>query len=126
MNYILDTNILIYFLCNPGELSHEARRIISREKNLNVSIVSFWEIAIKQSLGKLNIQSTIPQIETICINRDIQILPITSEVIENIKTLPKIHKDPFDRLIISQSQKNQLCIVTSDTIIPQYDVETVW
>ena len=126
MRYILDTNILVYSLCNPSELSSEAKRIITTEKDLSISIVSLWEIAIKQSIGKLNIQLTIPQIENICISRDIAILPLTSNEIENIKNLPSIHKDPFDRIIISQTQLNTMCLVTSDTIIPQYNVSTVW
>ena len=126
MNYILDTNILIYFLCNPSELSTRAKKIITSEPNLNISIASFWEIAIKQSIGKLNIKSTIQQIESICISRNIKILPISSNEIEGIKTLPQIHKDPFDRLIISQAKQNNLCIITSDEIIPKYDIQTLW
>ena len=46
--------------------------------------------------------------------------------IEGIKTLPPLHKDPFDRLIVSQARQNRLCVVTSDGIIPKYDVKTVW
>ena len=126
MKYILDTNILIYFLCKPAELSSEAKRIVTTEKDLSLSIVSLWEIAIKQSIGKLNIQLSIPQIEKICFSRDIKILPLNSDEIENIKNLPDIHKDPFDRIIISQTQLNSLCLVTSDTIIPQYNVKTAW
>ena len=126
MNYILDTNILIYALCNPSELSKEATRIVTTEPNLCISVVSFWEIAIKQSIGKLNIKSTIPQIEKICLSRNIKILPILSNEIEGIKSLPAIHKDPFDRLIISQAQQNNMCIVTSDETIPKYNVQTVW
>jgi PIN domain nuclease of toxin-antitoxin system len=56
VKYILDTNILIYFLCKPAELSSEAKRIVTTEKDLSLSIVSLWEIAIKQSIGKLNPQ----------------------------------------------------------------------
>ena len=126
MNYLLDTNILIYTLCNPSALSDLAKQIISLEPNINVSIVSFWEIAIKQTLGKLNIKSSIHHIEQICIDRNINILPILSTEIEGIKELPFIHKDPFDRLIISQAIKNNLCLVTSDQLIPKYDVETAW
>ena len=126
MNFILDTNILIYSLCNPSELSAEAKRIVTTEPNLYISIISFWEIAIKQALGKLTIKSTIPQIESICHSRKIKILPISSDEIEGIKALPQIHKDPFDRLIISQARKNNLSIVTSDETIPKYNVQTIW
>ncbi|MBR7080538.1 MAG: PIN domain-containing protein [Treponema sp.] len=51
MKYLLDTNILIYTLCNPSKLSDKAKQIIISEKDLAVSIISFWEIAIKQGLG---------------------------------------------------------------------------
>ncbi|MDY6031602.1 MAG: type II toxin-antitoxin system VapC family toxin [Treponemataceae bacterium] len=126
VKYLLDTNALIYSLCSPTELSDLAKTIITTEEDLSVSIISFWEIAIKQAIGKLNIKSSIPEIEKICTERYIKILPILSSEIENIKALPPIHKDPFDRLIISQAEKNDLCIVTSDTIIPQYNVKTAW
>lgn len=126
MKYILDTNILIYSLCNPAELSSEAKRIVTTEKDLHISVVSLWEIAIKQSIGKLNISLTIPQIKRVCETRDIKIISINASEIENIKALPQIHKDPFDRLIISQTQLNNMCLVTSDTIIPQYNVSTIW
>ena len=126
MKYILDTNALIYSLCNPTELTKAASQIITTEKELCVSIVSFWEIAIKQSLGKLSINSSIPDIEQICKDRSIEIIPITTEEIEGIKSLPQIHKDPFDRIIISQAHKRNLSIITSDTIIPLYAVKVVW
>ena len=108
MKYLLDTNALIYSLCSPTELSDLAKTIITTEEDLSVSIISFWEIAIKQAIGKLNIKSSIPEIEKICTERYIKILPILSSEIENIKALPPIHKDPFDRLIISQAEKNDL------------------
>ena len=126
MKYLLDTNILIYTLCNPSKLSEKAKQIIISEKDLAVSIISFWEIAIKQGLGKLNLKSSIPEIEKTCIERNIEILPVYSDEIENIKNLPNIHKDPFDRLIISQAIKRNSIIVTSDTTIPEYDVKTIW
>ena len=126
MRYLLDTNALIFTLCEPQKLTNIARKIITEETELFVSIASFWEIAIKQSIGKLSIKSSIPAIEAICNERSIEILPIASQEIEAIKSLPKIHNDPFDRIIISQAMKHNFSIITSDTIIPQYDVETVW
>ena len=58
--------------------------------------------------------------------RDIQVLPIQSAVLEQIKSLPKIHGDPFDRLIIAQAQIGRMTIITRDRMIPQYPVPTVW
>ena len=119
MKYLLDTNALIFSLCNPSGLSSTATKIITTEKDLSVSIVSLWEIAIKQ-------KSTIPEIEKICKERDIEILAISSDELEGVKNLSPVHKDPFDRLIISQAQKRNCIIITSDKIIPEYDVETIW
>lgn len=126
MKYLLDTNALIFSLCNPNELSKSARKIITLERELFVSVISFWEIAIKQSIGKLAIESDIPRIEEICKERGIQVISILSEEIEGIKKLPKFHNDPFDRIIISQALQNDFCIITRDTIIPKYPVKTLW
>ena len=126
MKYLLDTNALLYAFSAPSELSVRARRIVRGERDLSVSVVSFWEIAIKQSIGKLKFNMTIPELEALCIERDIRILGLRSTAIERIKGLPKIHGDPFDRLLIAQAQIEDLVIVTRDRMIPQYPVRTVW
>ena len=126
MKYLLDTNALIFSLCSPQDLSKAARSVITTERELFVSIVSLWKIAIKQCIGKLSIQSDIPRIEAICEGRGITLIPISSAEIEGIKQLPQFHNDPFDRLIISQAMKNDYCIVTRDSIIPKYPVKTLW
>ena len=126
MKYLLDTNALLYIFSAPSELSARARRIVRGESDLSVSVVSFWEIAIKQSIGKLQFCMTIPQLEFMCRERDIQVLGLRSVAIEQIKGLPKIHGDPFDRLIVAQAQTEGMAIITSDKMIPQYPVRTIW
>ena len=126
MKYLLDTNALLYAFSAPSELSVRARRIVRGESDLSVSVVSFWEIAIKQSIGKLKFRMAIPELEALCIERDIRVLGLRSTAIERIKGLPQIHGDPFDRLLIAQAQTEDLVIVTRDRMIPQYAVRTVW
>ena len=126
MNYLLDTNALLYIFSAPSELSARVRRIVRGESSLYVSVASFWEIAIKQSIGKLRFNMTIPRLESLCQERDIQILGISSAALERIKNLPQIHGDPFDRYIVAQAQADDLSIITSDRIIPQYPVRTIW
>jgi PIN domain nuclease of toxin-antitoxin system len=126
VKYLLDTNALLYAFSAPSELSVRARRIVRGERDLSVSVVSFWEIAIKQSIGKLKFNMTILELEALCIERDIRILGLRSVAIERIKGLPQIHGDPFDRLLIAQAQTEDLVIVTCDRMIPQYPVRTVW
>ena len=126
MKYLLDTNALLYVFSAPAELSARARRIVRDEGDLRVSIASLWEIAIKQSLGKLRFNMSITRLEMLCRERSIQLVPISPVALERIKTLPDIHRDPFDRLIVAQALEEGLAIITRDRIIPQYPVQTIW
>lgn len=124
--YLLDTHAMLWYLRDSLELSTSAHRLIDEAEYVAVSIASFWEIAIKQSIGKMRLSMTIPELESMCVNRDIQVLPIQSAVLEQTKSLPQIHGDPFDRLIIAQAQVGEMTIITRDRIIPQYPVQTTW
>ena len=124
--YLLDTHAMLWYLRDSPELSASAHALIDNAEYVAVSIASFWEIAIKQSIGKMQFCMTIPELESLCLDRDIQVLPIQSVVLEQIKSLPKIHGDPFDRLIIAQAQIGKMTIITRDRIIPQYPVPTIW
>jgi PIN domain nuclease of toxin-antitoxin system len=127
MEYILDTNAFIFYLYNPEQLSKAAVDIVYSEKNqIYVSIASLWEIAIKSSIGKLEIKNSLEEIAEICLENKIELLAINPLHLDQIKNLPRIHGDPFDRLIISQALAENLIIVTKDSIIPKYDVNTVW
>lgn len=79
-----------------------------------------WEIAIKQFIKKLNIESSIVEIKNICEERDIQILSIDENDIEKTKLLPDVHRDPFDRLIIAQAKNRKMKIITSDKNFKKY------
>ncbi len=124
--YLLDTHAMLWYLRDSSELSASAHSLIDKAEYVAVSIASFWEIAIKQSVGKMQFCMTIPELESLCLDRDIQVLPIQSVVLEQIKSLPKIHGDPFDRLIIAQAQIGKMTIITRDRMIPQYPVPTIW
>ena len=124
--YLLDTHAMLWYLRDSPELSASAHSLIDNAEFVAVSIASFWEIAIKQSIGKMQFCMTIPELESLCLDRDIQVLPIQSVVLEQIKSLPKIHGDPFDRLIIAQAQIGKMTIITRDRMIPQYPVPTIW
>ena len=74
----------------------------------------FWEIAIKQKLGKLDSSFSIQELESMCTKANIQIAPITSKSIETTKFLPLIHRAPFDRLLIAQAKNLNLILITKD------------
>ena len=124
--YIIDTHTLLWYLRDSPELSTAARKTIDTENLIFTSVASLWEIAIKHSIGKLELEFSISQIEQLCVQKDISILPIESSHLDEIQNLPNHHNDPFDRLIICQARIENLTIITRDTIIPLYPVKTMW
>lgn len=125
--YLLDTNALLFFLYDSEKLSRKASEIIySNDEKISVSIVSMWEIAIKSSIGKLKIKSSISKIADTCEKEQLEILSIKPFHLDEIIKLPPIHGDPFDRLIISQAITENLVIITKDETIPQYNVKVLW
>ena len=124
--YLLDTHTLLWTLFNENALSANAKKIILDDNDIFVSIASLWEIAIKQSIGKLEISESIENIAQACKNEDFYLLSIIPSHLDHLKTLPQIHGDPFDRLIISQAATENLIIVTKDSKIPEYGIKTLW
>lgn len=125
--YLLDTNALLYFLYDSDKLSKRASDIVySNNERICVSIVSMWEIAIKASIGKLEIKSSISKIAETCEKEQLDILSINPFHLDEIGRLPAIHGDPFDRMIISQAIAEDLVIITKDAVIPRYHVKVLW
>ena len=83
-------------------------------------------MTIKQSLGKFALKQSIREITGVCEANNISIIGITPEHCDRMIKLPFIHRDPFDRIIIAQAQENGYVLVTKDSNIPLYDVETIW
>ena len=127
MKYLLDTHTFLWFLQNDDRLSTQIRNTIENNKDIYISIVSLWEIAIKLSIQKLNLTNrTIEDLFNSCREKDFSILNITFEHIKNIIDLPLIHRDPFDRMFIAQAKVENMTLVTCDKYIPQYPIKTAW
>lgn len=125
--YILDTCAFIWAVQNSPKLSSKVLAILDGDDDVFVSQGSFWEIAIKQTTGKLNLDKDIFALEDVCKAEEIQILPLELAYFERIKTLPLIHRDPFDRIIIASAIEEDLIILTNDGEIVKYqDVKTLW
>jgi PIN domain nuclease of toxin-antitoxin system len=123
---LLDTCALIWSLFESDRLSASAEQAL-RENDRAVSIASLWEMSIKISLGKLHLSKTITEISRLCEESGIDILPITPEDCEMIQSLPLMHKDPFDRIIMAQSIRKEAGIITDDEKIRKYDmIKTIW
>ena len=127
MNYLLDTHTLIWFLSGDTELSVKARKAIEAESsNIFVSIASIWEIAIKVNLGRLDLKITFDQLRNEIEKNGFELLPITFNDILSLNELPMIHRDPFDRIIISQSLSNNFMLISKDKTFKSYQIKLLW
>ncbi len=123
MQYLLDTHVILWWLDDPQKIAAKARNIIADKNNrIFVSSVSIWEIAIKSELNKLNIPMNLLNILH---TEKFQILQLSAEESLSILNLPKIHNDPFDRLLIAQAKFKDLILITKDQIIPKYPIITL-
>ncbi|MGQ7852974.1 type II toxin-antitoxin system VapC family toxin [Pedobacter sp. WC2501] len=125
--YLLDTHVLLWMQDDNIALSKEARKILEDSTTqLYLSIASLWEITIKQSLGKLQLQYSLEELIDSCNANKINTLPIDFETLKILKTLPFIHRDPFDRIIIATSMELDLDLISSDEIAKKYITGVIW
>ena len=128
MRALFDTHTFLWFTTELERVSTEARRIIEDGSNtVFLSVASAWEIAIKHEKGSL----TLPEpAHEFVINRifRLRLQPLNIEMGHALRagSLPSHHRDPFDRLLVAQSQLEGLPILTSDPRIVAYGVETIW
>jgi PIN domain nuclease of toxin-antitoxin system len=128
MNALLDTHVFLWWITDTPELSPRAREVISNGQNqLFLSAASGWEIAIKAKLGRLQLPQNLERFvsEHVSLNA-ISSLPIQLSHALHVYTLPDHHRDPFDRILVAQSQLEKLPIVTKDPQIARYSVEVIW
>lgn len=128
MRAILDTHTFLWWNMDDPQLSKEVREFIADGRNeLFLSAASAWEIALKCTKGRLKLPQAPGQYvaERLAIHR-ISPLPVQISHAMHIYNLPDIHQDPFDRLLIAQSQLEDLPILTTDKEIAQYEVNTIW
>ena len=123
MRLLLDTHAALWWLSDPEKLTAEARlAIASIENEVYLSSASLWEIHLKAGKGKLNVPPSL--IEALS-EQEIDELKITWKHTERTRTLPPIHLDPFDRLLIAQALEEGLTLVTLDGLIQQYKVPII-
>jgi PIN domain nuclease of toxin-antitoxin system len=127
LTYLLDTHTLIWFFEGDVSLSTKATLAIEDEDSQKyVSIASLWEIGIKLSVGKLKLKGSFASFLNELASTDIQILPISPLHALRVSQLEFFHKDPFDRLIISQSLEDNLTVIGKDPNFPLYNTALYW
>lgn len=126
-SYLLDTHTLLWMQDNHPSLSTNSIEILTNaENNLYVSIVSFWEISIKQSLNKLELSYNLDDLNLACKESRVSILPISINELSILQKLPFIHRDPFDRLIIATAISLNYILISRDAYFDKYEIKVVW
>ena len=127
MKYLLDTHAVIWYMGNSLSLPPSTKEIIdSQENHIYLSSISLWEIAIKVNLGKLKLSLDFDELLNKIVNSDFNILQIENEHLKTLAALPFLHKDPFDRLLVSTAITENLIIITSDENIYKYNVQWIF
>lgn len=127
MQVIIDTHILIWYFTGSNLLSLNAKNILENKANkIYLSIVSVWEIIIKKNIGKLDFNLTIKELYNELQKMDVIILGITKNDLLVLENLILHHKDPFDRIIVSQAISNNIFLLSVDKIFDNYDIERIY
>jgi PIN domain nuclease of toxin-antitoxin system len=127
MRLLLDTQVWLWMHLQPRRLRPEVRdRFVDPASTLLLSAASSWEIAIKYALGKLPLPEPPAAYIPARMRRDaVDGLPVTHAHALHVATLPRLHGDPFDRVLVAQAQLEGIPLVTADPHIEQYDVDIV-
>jgi PIN domain nuclease of toxin-antitoxin system len=128
MRFLLDTHTLLWCFNASPDLSSRARLLIEDGSNeILVSAASAWEIATKVRIGKLpNGEVLVSELDRYLVQLGFDALPISLQHAVRAGKLPGSHRDPFDRMLISQAQTEDLPIVSNDRIFDAYHVQRVW
>lgn len=122
MRLLLDTHVLLWFLDEPDTLltSHELDAIRDPSNDVLVSVVSLWEVATKESIGKLRLASPV---RLQLAPNDIGELPVRGVHVDRYREVPRLHGDPFDRMLVAQAIEEHLVLVTRDRALRDYPAE---
>lgn len=128
MRLLLDTHVFLWWITDAPELSVKARKAIADEANAcYLSLASCWEMAIKASLGKLHLVTSLDRFipEQLSAN-GFSLLNIDFRHTARVETMPFLHRDPFDRLLVAQAQAERLTLVSADAVLSEYGVKRIW
>jgi PIN domain nuclease of toxin-antitoxin system len=121
MKLLLDTHLLLWAAGEPQRLSKQARTLIDNPDNeLLFSAASLWEVAIKRGLGREDFKVDARLLRRGLLDNGYSELPIISDHVVATESLPPIHKDPFDRVLVAQATVEGVTLLTIDSLVSQY------
>ena len=126
MKLLLDTHIVLWAAGQPEKLSESARTLLTTPENtLFFSAASIWEIVIKRGLGREDFKVDTRRLRKMLVTHGYTELPVTAEHALKVETLPMLHKDPFDRLLLAQAGAEGMLLLTVDASVLQYQESTL-
>ncbi len=128
MRLLQDTHAFLWFVLSDPQLSPTALRLMSDPANdVLISPATYWEIAIKVGLGKLQLHAPYDDFIRRGIDgNDFEILPIEPKHTSVLTTLPHHHRDPFDRLLVAQATVESIPIISADAALDHYPITRLW
>lgn len=121
MRLLLDTHVLIWAMQQPERLSQSARAALADRKNdILISAASVWELAIKVAAGRLTFP--VADVDIMLAEMGFGVVEVAPRHAIELLALPRLHGDPFDRMLIAQAHAEGLTLVSDDTMIRRYDV----
>jgi len=125
---LLDTHTFLWWITDSDRLSRKARSLISSGTNeIFFSAVSAWEIAVKAELGRVTLPSDpetfVPQQIT---QNAFQVLPLQLRHALRVFSLPSVHRDPFDRMLVAQAEAERMPLLTGDSHFHSYPIKVIW
>ena len=127
MKILFDTHSFIWWGSEPERLSLSAKQLLAdSEHEYFLSVISIWEILIKQMSEKLSLRVPLPEILRLCDRAGLQILSVELPHVLALESLPNPHRDPFDRLLIAQAVAEDLTVLTADKVFSEYPIKTIW
>ena len=124
MKLLLDTHILLWVLLGARQLGRDARAWIDGAEEVHVSSVSLWEASIKATTGKLKVD--LDRLDERLAENGFLQLPITWTHVRQLRHLPVLHRDPFDRMLVAQASIEGAALVSRDDALRPYGVTLIW
>ena len=124
MKILVDTHIFLWAITDDSRLTKSQRQVYSDERNdLFLSVASVWEIVIKVAVGKLPLpQPSVAYVERQMKKNQIKLLPVRLPHLSALESVPLLHRDPFDRILVAQANVEGMPILSADPLISQYGV----
>jgi PIN domain nuclease of toxin-antitoxin system len=119
VSYLLDTHVLLWWLVDDDRLATDMKHLIDTDPMVFLSSANVWEIGIKQALGKLSLSVNLTEVLE---DSGLRQLPILLVHAAEASSLPPIHRDPFDRMLVGQARCEGLTLISQDDVLQDYDV----